>query len=107
MRDRVKFRITSHDRGLRAHGCTDRKGIRVGERKLRFHPGGCEDVGEGIGHQGDREHGEAMEKVLGLCQGVCLGKNVKDLANVDLIHQQGLCSGLGRIQQRPLPFPPP
>src|SRR5919108_5198764 len=69
MCDCVKLWITSNDDCLRAQGSTDRKSIGIRERKLRFHPGGFEDIGEGIGHRLDRERAEAMEEVLSLLQG--------------------------------------
>jgi hypothetical protein len=49
----------------------------------------------------DWECFKAMEKVLGPFQGARLSNNVEDLANVDLVHQQGLTSCLSRAQQCP------
>ena len=53
MRDCAKFWVTSDNHGLRAQSSTDGKGISIRERKLRFHPGGFEDISEGIGHRRD------------------------------------------------------
>ena len=106
MFDRPELGILRHDDSVHADGRGHRKGVGIGDGELPCDPGCLQDVREGIGGRLDRQRFKVMKKRLSLLHGSVLGRDVVDLSDVDLVHEERVARDLGSTEEGPNPFEP-